>query len=339
MADPFLQLPTEERREALEVAASFSGRPAHLLEKDIWVVWSLEALFASPLGAKLVFKGGTSLSKAYRVIRRFSEDVDLTYDIRAIAPDLVGDTEDALPTTRSAERRWTTEIRKRLPQWVAEEALPTIAARLADMKAPAEAIADGERIFVTYDATAEGTGYVRPAVILEFGARSTGEPCTPFDIHCDAAELLDGLIFPQATARVMRAERTFWEKATAAHVYCAQGRLRSERFARHWYDLARLDDAGLAAAAIADRGIADAVAAHKAMFFSERDAAGAAINYRAAVGGHLRLAPEGRARDALAEDYAKMIDDGLLLDEGEPFGTLMARCADIAASANATAAA
>jgi hypothetical protein len=102
MADAFLQLPSEERREALEVAASLSGRPAHLLEKDIWVVWSLDALFASPLGAKLVFKGGTSLSKAYRVIRRFSEDVDLTYDIRAIAPDLVGDTEDALPTTRSA---------------------------------------------------------------------------------------------------------------------------------------------------------------------------------------------------------------------------------------------
>ncbi len=73
MADAFLQLSAEDRREALEVAASQSGRPAHLLEKDVWVVWSLSTLFASPLGAQLVFKGGTSLSKAYRAIHRFSD--------------------------------------------------------------------------------------------------------------------------------------------------------------------------------------------------------------------------------------------------------------------------
>jgi hypothetical protein len=91
MADVFLQLSAEDRRDALGVAADRSGRPTHLLEKDVWVVWALATLYAAPLGEHLVFKGGTSLSKAYHVIRRFSEDVDLTYDIRAIAPDLVGD--------------------------------------------------------------------------------------------------------------------------------------------------------------------------------------------------------------------------------------------------------
>ena len=78
MVDPFLLLPAEDRREALSVAADRSGRPAHLLEKDAWVVWALATLYGSPLGEHLVFKGGTSLSKAYQVIRRFSEDVDLT---------------------------------------------------------------------------------------------------------------------------------------------------------------------------------------------------------------------------------------------------------------------
>ena len=175
--------------------------------------------------------------------------------------------------------------------------------------------------------------------MLEFGARSTGEPCASFDIACDAAELVDGVVFPQATARVMRAERTFWEKATAAHVYCRQGKLRGERFARHWHDLARLDDAGIAAEAIADRAIAQAVAAHKAMFFAERDSAGAAVDYRAAVGGHLVLAPQDGARLGLAEDYRRMIEDGLLLDEGEPFDVLMDRCDDLGARANAAAAA
>jgi predicted nucleotidyltransferase component of viral defense system len=79
MADRFLNLTDVERRDALAVAASNSGRPVHLLEKDVWVVWCLRALFESPLGEHLVFKGGTSLSKVYGAIRRFSEDVDLTH--------------------------------------------------------------------------------------------------------------------------------------------------------------------------------------------------------------------------------------------------------------------
>lgn len=75
MADQFLTLSKDDRREALAVAADRTGRPIHLLEKDVWVVWTLQTLFSSKLGEHLVFKGGTSLSKAYGVIKRFSEDV------------------------------------------------------------------------------------------------------------------------------------------------------------------------------------------------------------------------------------------------------------------------
>lgn len=97
MAEAFFTLSAEDRREALRVAADRSGRPLHLLEKDIWVVWALQTLFGSVVGEHLVFKGGTSLSKAYGVIQRFSEDVDLTYDIRRLVHDLVGDGEAAHP--------------------------------------------------------------------------------------------------------------------------------------------------------------------------------------------------------------------------------------------------
>ena len=93
----FFQLSNAERLDALNAVADISGLPPHLLEKDIWVVWSLHQLFSGPYAEHLVFKGGTSLSKAYGVIRRFSEDVDLTYDIRAIAGDLVGDSDAPLP--------------------------------------------------------------------------------------------------------------------------------------------------------------------------------------------------------------------------------------------------
>lgn len=83
MVESFLTLSRDDQLEALGVATTASGRPVYLLEKDVWVVWALQGLFASTLGEHLVFKGGTSLSKGYDIIQRFSEDIDLTYDIRA----------------------------------------------------------------------------------------------------------------------------------------------------------------------------------------------------------------------------------------------------------------
>lgn len=115
MAEDFFSLPREDQREALEYARAESGRPAHLLEKDLWVVWALRALFDSPLSADLTFKGGTSLSKVYKIIDRFSEDIDLTYDIRKLIPDLIDGSGGDLPTSRSQAGKWTQAVRSRLP--------------------------------------------------------------------------------------------------------------------------------------------------------------------------------------------------------------------------------
>ncbi len=337
MAEVFLRLSEAERRDALGVAAEASGRPAHLLEKDVWVVWALQALFEAPFGDHLVFKGGTSLSKAYDVIQRFSEDVDLTYDIRRLLPALAEAGEDPLPASRAEERRWSEAVRRGLPDWVEAQIRPALEARLAADGIAATVRVEDAKAFIDYAPTRTGTGYVSPSVMLEFGARATGEPSAPRPVACDAAPHLTGLVFPAATPRVMAAERTFWEKATAAHVYCAQGRLRGDRFSRHWHDLARLDAAGFAATAIADRGLATAVARHKAMFFRET-ADGQVIDYGQAVSGGLRLKPEGASLEALGEDYRRMIEDGLLQDDAEPFEALMEACADLAARANAAAA-
>jgi Nucleotidyl transferase AbiEii toxin, Type IV TA system len=229
VTEAFLELSPDDRLDALAVASAASARPLHLLEKDVWVVWALQTLFGSAIGANLVFKGGT-----YGVIRRFSEDVDLTLDMRALAPDLIADGVDGLPATRSQERKWSKELKVRLADRVQADALPMIAEALSKVTVPATATADGDRIYIDYDPLATGTGYVSPRVMLEFGARSTGEPWEEHDILCDAAEHLPQLSFPTARPRVMMIERTFWEKATAIHVFCAQGRLRgAERVARH----------------------------------------------------------------------------------------------------------
>ena len=327
MVDRYLDLAPSDRREVLAVAADASGRPIHLLEKDIWVVWALSALFDSLLGASLVFKGGTSLSKAYDAIRRFSEDVDLTYDVRQLIPELAGQgyegETDALPSTTSQERKWSKAVRDRLPIWVADEAAPLVQAALEQVEPGGNIRIEGTELFIRYAPVGSTSDYVRPEVKLEFGARATGEPNELRDIGCDAAAHLGAVTFPTARPRVMLVERTFWEKATAAHVFCRQGRLRGERFARHWYDLLRLDSAGYAEAALARRDIATAVADHKAMFFREKDAEGAWVDYQAAITGGLQLVPETDGLAVLAEDYGRMISDGLFLDEPEPFERVM----------------
>ena len=240
----FQSLSANDRRDALRVAASWSGHRPHLLEKDIWVVQTLNILFTAPFGKDLVFKGGTSLSKAYHAIRRFSEDIDITYDIRAFAPDFVADSKDALPATRSQERRWTRAIRARLAVWAREQALPVIEAGLRRAGFAARGRAEGDRIYISYAPLFDDYSFVRPEVMVEFGARSTGDPREQRPVECDAAAFVPDLAFPSAHPSVMVAKRTFWEKATAMHVFCRQERRRPERLSRHWHDLVRLDDAG-----------------------------------------------------------------------------------------------
>jgi hypothetical protein len=337
MANDYFKLSAEEKRDVLAVASNESGRPAHLLEKDIWVVWALRQLYESAEADHLVFKGGTSLSKAYRAIQRFSEDIDITYDIRVIAADLVAQTPEGLPTTRSQQERWTADIRNRLKEWLAGKMLPYFQERLSRTDNSAKASATDECLIIDYEAVATGTGYVAPRIKIEFGARSDGEPSETHTITTDAAPYLNEIVFPECNVRTMAAERTFWEKATAIHVFCLQGKLHGERFARHWYDVAQLDKIGLVNMALKNRELAKKVAEHKSIFFREKARDGNLIDYQLAVNGGLQLVPEGEAKEILSDDYRKMLEDGLLPEGAEIFDKIMARCTDIQRRANEVA--
>ncbi|MCZ2108133.1 MAG: nucleotidyl transferase AbiEii/AbiGii toxin family protein [Dehalococcoidia bacterium] len=289
MPDAFFSLSRQDRADALGVVASQSGRPVHLLEKDVWVVWALETLYGAPFGSHLTFKGGTSLSKAYNAIERFSEDVDLTYDIRAIAPELAPPGTEGLPQNASQEQKWTKTIRARLDAWIANTVVPALEKRISELGLSATVVADGPTVRVAYEALSTARA-APPRRALEFGARSTGEPSEPKDVVCDAAAYLPEVAFPTARPATMRPERTFWEKSTAIHVFCQGGKLRGdERVSRHWYNIAALDRVGYADKAIADRNLAPLVAHHKDIFFREKDDHGAA-NYVDAASGGLTLA-------------------------------------------------
>lgn len=331
MAESYFKLSRADRVEALGVAATASGRPAHLLEKDIWVVWALQALFESPEGENLVFKGGTSLSKAYGVIQRFSEDIDLTYDVRKIIPELAkGDV--PLPASNAQAKKWRDELEPKLDTWVKETALPILEAHLKKTGGEATFVVEGSKIVIQYDRVTDKNQYMPPTVTLEFGARSTGEPAEVKPVSCFAAEHLE-VEFPTVSPRAMLPIRTFWEKATAVHAFCL-GEPDGDRISRHWYDLVQLDKAGYADQAFADRKLAKEVAEHKARFFRERDRQGNNVDYVAAVSGGLKLVPDEPTQKALAEDYQKMADAGMLPDDAETFEQIIERCRDLEKRAN-----
>jgi hypothetical protein len=333
MPEQFFDLSKQDQLEALQFAAAQTGRPAHLLEKDLWVVWTLRALFSANIGQSLTFKGGTSLSKAYKVIDRFSEDIDLTYDIRELIPEFTGHSD--LPSSRSEARRWSSKVRERLPGWIQQTIHPVLQSTLEQEQLDAELEVTGEKLFLRYPAMASGTGYIPPVVTLEFGARSTGEPHAPQHVLCDMAGAVEGVTFPEADPIVMDIARTFWEKATATHVYCAQQQIRSERFARHWHDLAAIAHTEYFDMIAADRQVADMVANHKSWFFQEKSIDGTVVDYHAAARGHIQIVPDGAAREALEQDYAMMLDDGVMIGNARTFDDLMQECTEIQIRLNA----
>ena len=335
---PFQSLSTKERLDSLRFAAEESGVQANLLEKDIWVVQVLATLFNSTFGNSLTFKGGTSLSKVYQAIKRFSEDIDITYDIRALAPDLATpDDNEPLPTNPREGRRWREKIQKLLTTWINEEACLIIREGLSKYDTPFGLEVLKDSILVNYEPLSGAAGLVGPPVRVDFGARSTGEPHIEALVECDAADWLPDVEFPTANLHVMLVERTFWEKATAAHVFCLQQRRRGERQSRHWYDLAALDDKGFADKALSDVETAVRVARHKNVLFPENDSDGQHIEFMEAISGKLQLVPKAEAYEILERDYQTMLDNGMIPDIDQTFQDLMMKCEDLQQRANSRA--
>ena len=349
MAESWFALSAEDRKEALAVVAAESGWPAYLLEKDIWVVWALQILGTDQqLLQSLTFKGGTSLSKAHGLIDRFSEDVDLTVNIQHLWPDV--DLAPAVNPSQAERRRKTAD--SKLKQWVSEIPMPLLQGAFSAAGLPVELTlkaAEPRRrhpptVVLHYPplipAPVGTYGYVRPTVLLEFGAHSTGEPHRPMPITCEAATHLAMLDFPTARPLVMDPKRTFLEKAAAIHVSCRRGRWGSgegDRYSRHWYDLDRLARAGIAEAAVRDGLLTAEVAQHKEDFWRATDADEQPIDYLYALSGNLQLVPTDAARQALESDYTAMADSVMLRGELPSFPGLLARISQMEEHCNAIA--
>jgi hypothetical protein len=336
MPEAWFELDDATRREAIEQAAAQTGQAVHILEKDVWVVWALSVLYGSTFAEDLTFKGGTSLSKVYKLIDRFSEDIDLTYDISRLVPDLAdhGFSQEMIPETRSSANRIRKEVSDRLPQWIASEIVPLIESAVARDATGATVAAEKDLVTITYPALTPGNGYVAPTIRLEFGARSTGRPNGPHPITCTAAAVIGEIVFPTAAPLVMAAERTFWEKATLAHLYALNGKMSGNRYSRHWYDLAAFGSSSFLPGATNDQGLAEQVARHKARFFRANDSTGQEVDYLQAVRGQIRLIPAGDALERLEADYLAMDEDALFFAKPPSFTEVIEACGAIERTIN-----
>ena len=294
------RLTATERRDLFTETAARKGMTPAIVEKDFWVCWTLGRLFAHPeLSRLLMFKGGTSLSKVFNLIERFSEDIDLILDWRVV----VGEHDPLAERSATKQEALNKTIDAKALDYIANEMLPMVSGVVAPLCRCELATDDSHALNVIYPA-AFSDAYLRPEVRLEIGPLAGWMPHDTFRIQPYAAEAFPQL-FKQADCAVqaIRAERTFWEKATILHHEANRppGSPQPLRYSRHYYDTAMMAVAPVKDAALADLELLADVVAFKARFYPRGWA-----QYELAKPGTFRLTPSGHVLVAVEKDYVQM---------------------------------
>lgn len=327
--DTFARLPAQERADYFRETASRKGLGAPLIiEKDFWVCWTLRHVFSLEGQPRLVFKGGTSLSKCYGAIQRFSEDIDLAFHREDLGA--IGDSDPARAPSRNARQRLLGRLSMECARLVAGGFRGALLGRFktaigAEGWGIEVDTSDPQTLLFRYprslsEAEYGGLVYVTPTVRLELGARSDHEPAEDQVVRPYLADEFPGTIAsPDCPVRVLAAERTFWEKATLLHAEAHRSepaKASAERRSRHYYDLVMLWRCSVGRRALARLELLTVVAEHKRVYFPST-----AAHYETARPGSLRLVPEAEALAALRRDYTQM--DELLFGEPPTFDELV----------------
>lgn len=308
-------------REALfgETAARMGVASSVIPEKDFWVCFALHHLFALGFRPSLLFKGGTSLSKAFGLIERFSEDIDLTLNRAELG--FAGKSDPLVIHGRKARQRQIEALGAACGRVVHEKLEPALRESLKAVLGPKgwaldPVTRDDGQVDLRFRyppclsaADYGGLPYIEPLVRMEIGARSDQEPSQHVAIRSYAARYFPELFRQVDTqVRVLAPERTFWEKATILHAeYSRPAPEGGERppvwrqLSRHAYDIVMMDRHGVAERALSRPDLLAAVARHKDAFFHSGWA-----RYNEAAPGSFHLMPGEELARVLRRDYAEM---------------------------------
>jgi len=306
-----------ERSELFKAAALRKGMKDAVVEKDFWVCWTLDRLFSRPdISRTILFKGGTSLSKVFRLIERFSEDIDLILDWR-----LLTDEDPKAKRSNTRQDAFNKGVNESAQMYIRDRMLPEMARTIGPLCSAAVSSEDPHIVIIKYPA-AFGDKYIRPSIKLEIGPLASWIPHGEYDIIPYAAEAFPS-IFERTKCKVkaIRAERTFWEKATILHQEASRpkGKPQPAGYSRHYYDTAMIGRSPVRNTALAELNLLHDVVEFKKQFYPRIWA-----EYDKAVPGTFRLVPPAHLMEPLAKDYLAMRDMifGVYPDFGEIIETL-----------------
>lgn len=311
--DEIIGQSADDRRPYFEQAADATGYADVVVEKDFWVCVVLRELFALPdVGAHLTFKGGTSLSKAYGLIKRFSEDVDLVIDRGHLGY------EGELSQNRIKK------LKKAAQAMIREQLQPKLEDRLRSIipdgqtwrleAATKEEDRDQQTLLFHYPRTGFGDARaIREVVKIELGARSDTEPHEDKNIRAFVGDLD---VFKSDTAfdvpvHVVHPRRTLWEKVCAIHEVNAGAGAPKRAMSRHLYDVTELLGAGFGHDLTADAALLHEVIRHRRWAFARKG-----VDYDAMERGEFTIAPAEPHAEEWRRDYATMA----VMIAGEPPG-------------------
>jgi Nucleotidyl transferase AbiEii toxin, Type IV TA system len=324
----FLRLPLAERRLYIEQAALRRNVSPVLMEKDFWVCWMLAVLFASRFADALVFKGGTSLSKVFGVIDRFSEDIDLS-----LSPEFLG--LSGVGKSRNQANKWMKAAEVACGAAVQNTIAPDLERVVAEVlgeKAGGwlEFLTDpstNSPVLLFHYPTSQPTGfdYLRRSVKLEFGSLTDQQPAGRHAVRPWLADVHEAAFSDWSCEVVaLELERTFWEKATILHAeyHRPSDKPIPDRFSRHYADTAALARHPATADALQNHALRDRVVDWKSKFFGSGWA-----RYDLAGPGTFRLLPPRARHPALARDYQAMRE--MYLSEPPSFDDVLSALAEL----------
>ena len=323
----FLKISKKRQTNTFEKIAKKLKIVPQAIEKDVWVTAILRALFALPYAENLSFKGGTSLSKCYDLINRFSEDIDI-----AINREFLGFS-GTLSKTQISDRLRRTAcsfVREKLQFDLANE----IETQEIDIKLFSIVVnitpistTDPEVIEIHYKSHYNNLSYLQPIVKLEISGRSMNEPLQKISLQ----SLID-YEFPTASfaekpfeVNAVVPERTFLEKICLLHEEFAKSQelMRSERMSRHLYDLERMFDAGIAEKALNDKDLFKQIVEHRRVFMGLKN-----FDYNTLSPSTISIIPPKNAIGQWQKDYETMRET-MIYGESLPFNKLMAKIEEL----------
>lgn len=320
----WLNLPNQTQQNIFIEISNKTGLPPAAVEKDWWVVRTLELVFKLDVGLHTVFKGGTSLSKAWGLIDRFSEDIDLALDRKYLG------FEGKLSPSQ------VKKLREHSHDYILEKFSPQLMkifqeADFVDVRIiPEEATSNDQDpliIVVNYPSVTEKSKYLQPRVLLEIGSRSLMEPHTLRSFTSLVGEYYKGQPFADLDISIptVNPERTFLEKIFLLHEEFQKplDKIRIDRLSRHLYDIERIMDTAFEVKALTDKNLFTNIIEHRKTITPIRG-----IDYNNHAPDKINFIPPDSIKEEWEKDYRQM-QEHMIYKDSLPFNKLLERLASL----------